>query len=879
MTPRRYLLISLTSFILSGITPAFAADSSTSRLSTQFGDSNDAAVTEWKLPNGLTVVHIRKPSSKVLASTVTVHVGSKDETAETSGLSHLLEHMVFDGTQRRTRAEINEGSRRFGGYVNATTQPGLTCYLSIFPAEFSERSLDLQADMLFNSTIPPQELEKERKVVIEEMKKDRDSASTRAAEFHNEALFKGTAYARPVLGSESTIASVPRLTVVKYYRQHYVPSRMTALIISPFPPSEVRKWTDGTFGAARPSGAGPSIHPQWTFPTKGICQYREDTVPSAYLNVSLPAPALGDPDYFAYDLLVRYLAQGEASPLQRALRTGRPPLVDHVTADLEIENSFSVWNISIVTQPAQIPEVLEALQRTLQSIASTGIPVEGVPRLQRQVISQEAILSEQAMYYGFLKAPMINAKGYSFVAAYPGHLRAVTPDATRRVAEKYFSRPVFSATALVPTGKLPPAQPAADVHYWKRETLPNGLTLIGKGSDESDVFAMSLFTRQRSALEPPDQEGISDFVQRMLLHGTPSRSEEAIHKELDNLAAQIQFVDNPFIPYDDPWTTNRFNFFRLEVLDELRGAALDLMGDVVAHASFPETQVAKVREEIIRLQQREGDNSSKRAVQRLHELMLLPTPYTRTILGNETSIPKITRENLAEYHKHLYAPSNLIVIAVGKGTTAGVMRDLKARFESLKGEVVDVPATSPISRKDFLSEKVPANKQQTQIAAGTLAAGWNSPDAAVLRVLNSILSERLAVELREKQGLAYSVGSDLQQEKDYGWIEVRMGTRPEAAEQARQGLLAVVKNLAAGEISGDERERAINGLWGSLLRQRLSRIGQAFYRGVDEVRGSGFDAEDHLLPALRAVTVEDLKRVAGELMNTDHWVMVSVGKN
>ncbi|MBZ5538160.1 MAG: insulinase family protein [Acidobacteriia bacterium] len=879
MTLPRKLLVAVIVSIISGIVLIHASDNSVVKPAPRAAPSRESNVTEWTMPNGLAVVHIRKPSSKVLASIITVNVGSKDENSETSGLSHLLEHMVFDGTQRRGRAEINEGSKRYGGYVNATTRAGFTCYLSIFPAEFAELSLDLQGDMLFHSTILTQELEKERRVVIEEMKKDRDSPVTRAAEFHDEQLFQGTAYARPVLGFEQTIASVPRSTVLTYYQQHYVPSRMKAMIISPFPAAEVKQWMDKTFGMADSSGAPLKGASRWTFPPAGGPHYKEEDVPAAYLHVSLAAPALGDTDYFAYDLLTRYLAEGGASPLQRALRMVRPPLADSVSADLETEDSFSTWKISMVTQPTQIPDALESLSRTLQTISATGIPAEEMTRLQRQVLSQEAILAEQAMYYGFLKAPFMNAEGYSFVAAYPERLRAVTAEAVRRVAEHYFSNPVFFTTALVPKGKTPPTEPAGDAHAWKKETLPNGVTLIAKGSDESDVFAMSLFTRQRSALEPQEQEGISDFVQRMLLKGTVSRSEETLQKELDNLSAQIQFVDNPFIPYDDAWTTNRFNFFRLEVLDELRGRALDLMGEVVANANFPDAQVAKVREEIVRLQTREADNSSKRAVQRLHELLLASTPYTRTILGSEASIRKVTRDSLIEHHKHMYTPSNLVVIAAGKGTTAGVLSDLRSGFEGLKGDVVSVSVTPPTPRTNFLSEKVTVNKQQTQIAAGTLATGWNSPDATTLRVLNAILSERLAVELREKQGLAYSVGSDLQQEREYGWLEVRMGTRAEAAEQAREGLLAVVRKLAGGEVSAEERERAINGLWGSLLRQRLSRIGQSFYRGIDEVRGSGFDAEDRLLAALKAVSLEDLKRVAGEALNTNHWVMVSVGKN
>ena len=98
---------------------------------------------------------------------------------------------MFDGTQRRTRAEINEGSKRYGGYVNATTK---TSYISVFPTEFAKLSLDLQADMLFNSIIPEKELIKERNVVIEEIKRDNDRTSTNSEEHHDTVLYAGTPY-------------------------------------------------------------------------------------------------------------------------------------------------------------------------------------------------------------------------------------------------------------------------------------------------------------------------------------------------------------------------------------------------------------------------------------------------------------------------------------------------------------------------------------------------------------------------------------------------------------------------------------------------------------------------------------------------------------
>ena len=186
------------------------------------------------LDNGLQVILKENHSSPLISSVVVVKAGSKYENAKNNGFTHLLEHMLFNGTENRTREDINEGIKDYGGYINAFTRQEMTGYLVVMPAEFIEQGLDIQSDQLFHSILPADEFPKERDIVVEEIKKDSDVESNVAYDYFNSVVFKGTPYARPVIGYEKNIRNVTRDEVMAYYKKYYVPNNMIAFVTGDF---------------------------------------------------------------------------------------------------------------------------------------------------------------------------------------------------------------------------------------------------------------------------------------------------------------------------------------------------------------------------------------------------------------------------------------------------------------------------------------------------------------------------------------------------------------------------------------------------------------------------------------------------------------------
>jgi len=190
---------------------------------------------------------LEKHSSPMVASVIFVKTGSKYESKFENGLTHLLEHLLFDGTANLSREELDRSISDLGGYINAFTRKDLTAYLVLLPKEYIEFGLTVQADMLFNSTLPEDEFPKERKVVIEEIKMSSDSPGAPADEFFNQMAYSETDYSRPVLGYEEFINNIPREAVIAYWKEHYRPDNMLILLIGDFETTELRNKVKNIF--------------------------------------------------------------------------------------------------------------------------------------------------------------------------------------------------------------------------------------------------------------------------------------------------------------------------------------------------------------------------------------------------------------------------------------------------------------------------------------------------------------------------------------------------------------------------------------------------------------------------------------------------------
>jgi zinc protease len=408
--------------------------------------------TVYSLAGGMQVILVEKHANPMTACMVYVNAGSKYETEKNNGVTHFLEHLLFDGTKTRTRVDITEGIKAKGGYINAFTQKELTCYMVLMPKDFIEDGLAIQSDMLFNSTIPDTELAKERKVVIEEIKKDEDNIDYQVEKFFDAEVYKGTSYARPVLGNENTISSMSKEEIIQYYHTYYEPGNMIALVIGDFQTGDMQLLLQKYYGGKNVTSVSLT-NPQftWSPPAGKEIKYKEIQAENTYVNVCFDAPRYDSPDYFAFDLLTEILNLGETSPLYKALTSGPDPLATQVSANLETEKEFSTLNISIITNsPEKVEKILDVTVKVLQELAQKPLEQK---LLQSVIVSSKThryYQEEKLHFYGMMVAPVLVTSGWKFWDTFIDNLEKVSPPMVQTVAKEYFSDPKYIATVVRP---------------------------------------------------------------------------------------------------------------------------------------------------------------------------------------------------------------------------------------------------------------------------------------------------------------------------------------------------------------------------------------------------------------------------------------------
>ena len=836
----------------------------------------------FTLSNGMKVILKEKHANPVISSMIYVNAGSKYESDYNNGITHFLEHLLFDGTKTRTREEISEGMKSKGAsFFNAFTRKELTCYLVILPKEFIEDGLDIQSDMLFNSIFPDSELSKERNIVIEEIKKDEDNIDYQVEKFFDSQVYSGTPYARPVLGYENIIATLPKEEIINYYQTYYKPNNMIVLLIGDFETEEMLNSVEKYFGNLPAQILPPMEKISYNPPEKNIVKYKETDTKNCYINLSFKAPHFSDPDYFAFDLLTKILNSGQTSPLYKALTQGKEPLITNLSVYLETQKEFSALNISILTDsPQKVEKILKVTTESLKGLSRKRPDPSFLENIIVSTKAEKYYQEEKLYIYGMMIASTLVNCGYDFLESYIDNLEKITPEKVQNVAKRYFSDPKYFATVVVPKEekKKDFTTPSSQSKYLK-EVLPNGLEVFIRSNLDSKIFALNILGKNRSALEPEGKTGVVDFINRMLVKGTSKKTAEEISQELSSIGAELKLVDNPFIPYDDVYTSRLYSFIRFQTLDEFAEQGVELLSDLVKNPEFSLEEVEKSRQEITSIIKRGNQSTYKTCRNLFYSELFKDHPYGKTIMGDENSINSITQKDLIDFHKEFYSPKNMILTVVTSLPPDKVLALIKRNFGDLP-EVgfgsISTPKPQEITSPVEVTKEM--KKKQVYLYLGNLLPGINHPDAPALVVANSILSTRLGQNLREKKGLAYSVGSSVKFDKDFGWFIASIGTRPKNYKEALQGILNQINQMKENPVTEKELERAKNSLWGNLLFYRLSRINQAYYMGVNEFLGLGYDYDQSYLEKIRAVTKEKINEVAQRYLDTENYVLATVGK-
>ncbi len=807
------------------------------------------------LGNGLEARLYERPDTSLFSALVLVKTGYAYEAASRRGYSHLLEHLVFAGTSSRTKKMIMKDVERAGGYINGFTRADYTGYIVVGHKSRFNELMDLLSDMLFRSILEKAALEEAREVVLEEVLRDRSRPTARIDGLFQRLLYTGTPYAYSGLGSEQSITSATVGQIQTYYHDTYRPDNMVLLVAGGLHEKKMLEVLNGTFGKARPGSAR-----QVSIGIPVITGSRVGTlraeVPDVQVKVGFAGPDSRDNDVEALELLSQVLG-GSGGLMEKALSTAgmKPRSVD---VFLRLNHGFSRFVVS-VDLPAETDPgaALEVVLTALEGIGRKGISQEEVNRTRDAMVFSEMVGREKIHYFLMEKAPWVisGSPGQGFSAGRWDHLG---PEDLDEVVRSYLVGSPYTSLLVVPSNRAVNVQDTGKVSFGRR-VLDNGLTVLAEQRPGSQVFALHLMTRQRSELEPEGKAGIVDFMHRMLPRGTDERSHDQIEDDLRRLGASLETTGDPMSPFGDFYTSRTYSFLKMQSLIDRSDAASTLAAEMVTSPSFPEAEVEEVRGRMLDLVSymdlKPSSVASRLLAGRLYDGVLAPD-----VLGRAETIKSITRQDLQDFHKSYFTGRNLILSIVSGLPVDEAFAIAEAYFAS-------IPEGPPITVKQIPLTREPETirsklgKPQGAIAVGAVTGKVDDKSLPALAVGSAILGRRMSASLREREGLAYSVGSSISVVGDRAVFLLSMGTAPDKIERARKSIRRELEVISRSPVSAEEIEMVVSSAVGRVQMRMLSSINRAYYLALAEKKGLSHQFGEKYRDALLRVTPADVRSV------------------
>ncbi|GIV59117.1 MAG: peptidase M16 [Rhodothermaceae bacterium] len=400
------------------------------------------------LANGVRVVSEAIPSVRSVSVGIWVFTGSRDEAASESGISHFIEHMVFKGTAHRRMHQIAQRMEAVGGYLNAFTGKEYTCYYARALDEHLDRAVDTVCDLVLHPTFPERELEKEKDVVLEEMKMYEDTPEDFVFDRFEAALYGRHPMGRPVIGFPETVTSFTREQLFHYLHTHYTPDRMVVAVAGHVDHDRLVRYVEKAFARAERGPAAFERQPVNGYAPTHLVEER--AMHQAHLVIGLPAYDVHHPRRAALSVLNTILGGGMSSRLNQNIRE-KYGYCYNIYSFLNLHSDTGDFGVYMGTDETKVERARKLIFRELDRLAQHPVSrrtlTQAVSQVKGSIMlglesmgSRMMRLGRQELYYG----------RYFSLDEILEQVDAVTREDVLEVAQELFDPERFSSAVLLP---------------------------------------------------------------------------------------------------------------------------------------------------------------------------------------------------------------------------------------------------------------------------------------------------------------------------------------------------------------------------------------------------------------------------------------------
>ena len=840
-----------------------------------------------RLKNGLTVYIIRDSRFPLVCTRLYVGTGSANETAEQAGISHVLEHMVFKGTEKRPKGQVARDVESLGGYLNAATSFDKTWYITDMPAKHWKTGMDVVKDMAFHPSLDPAELEAEKDVIVSELKGGDDTPTRRLFEDLQVAGLAHTVYGRPIIGFEKTIRAVTADDLRAYIRTWYQPQNMMLLVAGDIDPKAVLAHAEELFGDLKNDAILPEPAPVRLEGAAGGPRVEVTRGPwnKVYLGIALPAPALGDQRSIDLDVLAYALGGDGTSQFYRKYRYEKQ-LVDSISVGNMSLNRAGLFYMVAQLDADKVEPFWQEFTRDLAALDAGKITPDVIERARFNYEDGMDRASETLDGLTSWKATVQFELGGPQGEANVRHALAAVDSARLRQAQDLWLRPdQVRVRVLAPEKAQLPDLDAILQRNWpapaaerqkaaavaekvgKREIvdLGQGRTVILQPDRTIPYVSLEILRPGGNALLKSADQGLAQLTAATLTDGCGTRDLDAMERFVAERAASLSAsagVQSFTVSLTGPARFNADYFA--------------LLGDLLHKPTFAEKDVRRQADTLKAALVRRQDNPMSFMGSKINGF-LFPggQPYGFDGLGTAENQDRFGPGDVQAFWKQQNAQPWILSV-VGDFDREKVLA-FAPSLPVPTASAVDVPQPSWGADKR-LPLSLPG-RQQAHLLLAFHAVPLDHPDAPALMLLESVLSGQSGLlfnKLRDEQGLGYTVTAFYRSLPKAGFMAFYIGTTPRNLDVARQGFSGIIKDIKTELLPADLLAKGLNRMEGSYYRGRQSLGARADEAASERLLGQPQDFQKRLLEKAAKVTPEQLREVARKYLLVDNMYEVTL---
>jgi zinc protease len=829
------------------------------------------SIERYTLPNGLTVLLKPDHAAPVSSVQVWVKTGSIHEGAHLgAGLSHYLEHMLFKGTERRAGREISATVQAHGGYINAYTTFDRTVYYIDVPGDHTAVAIDLLADAVLRSTLPAEEVAKEKDVILREIDMCLDDPDQRLSQALFETAYRAHPYRQPIIGHREVFAASTRDDLLGYYRARYVPNNLVLVIVGDFDPAATRAAIAEHFGKAPRARLAPVLVPDEPVQLARRDQHLFEDVQVTRAGLGWQIPGLAHPDAPALDMLAMVLGHGDSSLLWQAIRE-KARLVHTIDAMSWSPGTSGLFYISYLADPDKRVSAEQAILRELDRVATKGVGAAALAKAVRQAVTSEInmrkTMSGQASRLG---AGEVVVGDVNYTRQYFGRLFALTPARLKQVMRTYLVPERLTVVSSNPTAAAQSSAGAGSGEAvsldFQEITLPNGARLLLQPYRNLPSLHLRLAFAGGPMFEPAGRRGANGLLATLLAKDTARRSAEEV-------ARAIEAVGGSFHEFSG---NNSFGL-SAEVLPGDAALALEIISDAVLRPAFKPARLEIERESALASLKESLDDVVTVGRKKLREKFFGTHPFAIESGGDEAGLTAVGVADLKALHGRMAVAGNAVLAVAGDFEPKKLVPALKAFLTKLpKGAAPKASSPLVVAPGDF-TETQP--RQQAIVFQAFPGPGMLACDYTVSEVADELfsgMSSNLFERVREQKSLAYFVRSSRIVGLRDAMFYFYAGTSPERHGEVIAELNLEIGRVCSGGVAAEELRRCQVRLKAAKRMGLQTNSARAMSAALNAVYGLPVNDWRTYDARVDAVTLADLQAFARRYFQSGQRVQLVV---